>query len=196
MHDKVNGDGKTNIAARIRRAAVEKIEEFRRRRLDKQQNFRNSGTLIGRESEQNIYHNVRLREIIPHDEPFLFVDRIIEVESGKRAVGVKNVTINEAYFRGHFPRRPIMPGVLIIETMGQVGGFALLEGNPQFRGKLPFLVGVDKTRFRKPVLPGDRLRIEAEILACKRNLGRVKATAYVTGEVYAEALLSFSIQDY
>ena len=187
---------KTGFASKLRRAAIEKIEEFRRRRLDKRVNFKSSGTLEDREDELGTYHNVRLREVIPHDEPFLFVDRIIELESGKKAVGIKNVTINESFFRGHFPKRPIMPGVLIIETMGQIGAFALMEGRSEFRGKLPFLVGVDKTRFRRPVLPGDRLRIETEVLACRGNLCKVNATAYVTGEIYAEALLTFSIQDY
>jgi len=134
----------------------------------------------------------KILECLPHRFPFLMVDRIVELEEGKRIVGIKNVTINEPFFQGHFPQRPIMPGVLIIEAMAQVGAVVVL-GTPENRGKLAYLMGVDKAKFRKPVEPGDQLRIEIEILSARKSAGKVAAKAFVGETLVAQAEISFAI---
>lgn len=134
----------------------------------------------------------QIQEILPHRYPFLLVDRILELEEGRRAVGIKNVTINEPYFQGHFPGHPVMPGVLIIEAMAQVGAVAVLK-LPEFAGKIALFAGIDKARFRRQVLPGDQLRIVAEIIKLRGSIGKAKAMAYVDGELAAEAELMFAI---
>jgi len=135
----------------------------------------------------------QIQEILPHRYPFLLVDRIVTLEEGKRAVGIKNVTANEPYFRGHFPGYPVMPGVLIIEAMAQVGAVVALK-MPAFAGKIAFLAGIDKARFRRQVVPGDQLRIEVEVLKLRGTFGKSYATAYVGEETVAEAELMFMIQ--
>ncbi|MBN1458598.1 MAG: 3-hydroxyacyl-ACP dehydratase FabZ [Armatimonadetes bacterium] len=134
-----------------------------------------------------------IQSVLQHRYPFLLVDRILELEPGQRAVGLKNVTVNEAFFNGHFPGNPIMPGVLIIEAMAQVGGVLLLAttGN---QGKLAFFAGIDKVRFRRPVLPGDQLVTEATILKSKGDIGRVQVTGKVDGEVAAEGEYWFALR--
>lgn len=136
----------------------------------------------------------QIQEIIPHRPPFLLVDRILEVEPGVRAVGIKNVTMNEPYFVGHFPGYPVMPGVLIIEALAQVGSVAmmLVEAN---KGKLGFFAGIDGVRFRNQVKPGDTLRLEVEITRLKGTIGKGKATASVDGKVVAEGELMFALSD-
>ncbi|MBC7328472.1 3-hydroxyacyl-ACP dehydratase FabZ [bacterium] len=131
-------------------------------------------------------------KILPHRYPFLLVDKVIEIEPGKKAVGLKNVTINEPFFQGHFPGEPIMPGVLILEAMAQVGGVLLLSmtGN---EGKLAYFGGMDNVRFRKPVHPGDTLIMEVEIIKTKGNAGKVKATAKVEGKLVAEGEFIFML---
>lgn len=131
--------------------------------------------------------------ILPHRYPFLLVDRITELEVGKRAVGIKNVTINEPFFQGHYPGHPVMPGVLILEAMAQVGAVALLK-MPEFQGKIPLFAGVDRVRFRKPVLPGDQLRLEVEVIKMRGGIGKSKALAYVGAELVAEGELLFAIE--
>lgn len=133
-------------------------------------------------------------EVLPHRYPFLLVDRITEVEPGKRAVGFKNVTINEPFFEGHFPGRPIMPGVLILEAMAQVGACALLS-QPEHRGKIGLFAGVDNARFRRQVLPGDRLDIEIDITAVRGRIVKARAQARVDGQPAAEADLTFAVSD-
>src|SRR5690606_4448439 len=120
----------------------------------------------------------QIQRIIPHRPPFLLIDRILEVEAGVRAVGLKNVTMNEPFFTGHFPQYPVMPGVLIVEAVAQVGSVAMLmvEAN---RGKLGFFAGIDEFRFRGQVTPGDTLRLEVEIVRLKGPVGKGKATALV-----------------
>ncbi|MDR5695543.1 MAG: 3-hydroxyacyl-ACP dehydratase FabZ [Armatimonadota bacterium] len=136
----------------------------------------------------------RLLDLLPHRYPFLLVDRILEVEDDRRVVGIKNVTINEPYFQGHFPRHPIMPGVLIVEAMAQVGA-ALILNRPELAGKMAYFAAIDKVRFRRPVTPGDQLVLEAELVAMKGRVGKLKTTAKVEGQVVAEGELTFSLVD-
>jgi beta-hydroxyacyl-ACP dehydratase FabZ len=134
-------------------------------------------------------------KILPHRYPFLLVDRILEVEKGKRIVGIKNVTFNEEFFQGHFPGNPVMPGVLIIEAMAQVAAIGLLGVVPEHEKKLLYLSGLDRCRFRRPVLPGDQLRIEAEIVNLKARACKCRASATVEGALCAEAELLSTLVD-
>ncbi|HBS59945.1 MAG TPA: 3-hydroxyacyl-[acyl-carrier-protein] dehydratase FabZ [Firmicutes bacterium] len=133
-----------------------------------------------------------IQKIIPHRYPFLLVDRILEIEPQKRAVGIKNVTANEGFFNGHFPGTPVMPGVLIIEAMAQVGGICMLDCDAH-RGKIAFFAGIDNAKFRRPVVPGDQLRMEAEIVKLRGNIGKLQTVAYVDGHIVAEAELMFAL---
>ncbi|MCA0991257.1 3-hydroxyacyl-ACP dehydratase FabZ [Pseudalkalibacillus hwajinpoensis] len=134
-----------------------------------------------------------IKKIIPHRYPFLLVDRILEVEEEVRAVGIKNVTANEEFFNGHFPDYPVMPGVLIVEALAQVGAVAMLKKEDN-QGKLAFFTGIDKCRFKRQVKPGDQLRLEVEIIRIKGPIGKGKATATVDGEVAAEAEIMFALK--
>ena len=135
----------------------------------------------------------KIMNIIPHRYPFLLVDKIVEIEEGKKAKGIKNVTINEPFFQGHFPQNPVMPGVLIVEAMAQVGAVAMLL-KEEFRGKTPFFAGIDKVRFKRVVKPGDVLVIETELISLKGSIGKAKAIATVDGEVVCEGELIFAIK--
>lgn len=135
-----------------------------------------------------------IQKIIPHRYPFLLVDCVEEIEPGVRAVGYKNVTMNEPFFQGHFPQQPVMPGVLIIEALAQVGAIAVLS-LPENKGKLAFFGGIKNAKFRKQVIPGDRLRLETEIIKCKGPMGIGKAVATVDGKLAAEAEISFMCTD-
>lgn len=132
-------------------------------------------------------------KILPHRYPFLLVDKIIEVEEGKKARGIKNVTINEPFFQGHFPGNPVMPGVMIVEAMAQVGAVAMLLKD-EFKGKIPFFAGIDKVRFKKVVRPGDKLVIDVQLLSLKGSIGKAKAVAYVEDEIVCEGELLFAIK--
>jgi len=132
---------------------------------------------------------------IPHRYPFLLIDRVIEIEEGKRAVAIKNVTMNEPFFQGHFPGQPIMPGVLICEAIAQVGVILALR-MPQLTNKLVYFAGIDNVRFRKPVIPGDQLRIEVQFLWMRASLGKMKGKAFVGEDVVAEGEFMFSLADY
>ncbi len=138
--------------------------------------------------------NIEIQNIIPHRYPFLLLDRIIEVEPGKKAVGIKNVTANEYFFQGHFPGYPIMPGVLIVEALAQTAGIAvaLLEEN---KGKLGVFAGIDNMKFKRQVVPGDTLRLEAEILVSKMGVSKARVTASVEGQVAAEGEIKFMLID-
>ncbi|MGN1401176.1 MAG: 3-hydroxyacyl-ACP dehydratase FabZ [Bacillus sp. (in: firmicutes)] len=135
-----------------------------------------------------------IKEIIPHRYPFLLVDKIIELEEGKRAVGIKNVTANEEFFNGHFPDYPVMPGVLIIEALAQVGAVALLK-KEENKGKIGFLAGIDNCRIKKQVKPGDQLRLEVELTRLRNSFGKGKAVATVDGETACEVEISFALGD-
>lgn len=133
-----------------------------------------------------------IKEVIPHRFPMLLLDRIEELEEGKRIVAKKNVTVNEPFFQGHFPHEPVMPGVLIIEAMAQAGAVSLLSLE-QFQGKTAYFGGIDKAKFRKKVTPGDTLMLEVELLKVKSSAGVGKGIARVDGKKVAEAELTFMI---
>jgi len=136
-----------------------------------------------------------IMKILPHRYPMLLVDRVLEIEDGKRIVGVKNVTANEQFFQGHFPGAPVMPGVLIVEAMAQCSAVLILRDIPDRDQKLFLFGGVDKARFRKPVIPGDQLRMECEVLQRRSNTIKVKGVASVEGNVVAEAeMLSIMVE--
>ena len=134
-----------------------------------------------------------IKEIIPHRYPFLLVDKVTEKEEGKRVVGIKNVTINEPFFQGHFPTHSVMPGVLILEALAQVGAIAVLDMEDN-KGKIGFLAGVDKCRFKREVVPGDQLELEVEIMRMKGPIGKGKGIAKVDGEVACTAEITFAIK--
>lgn len=133
----------------------------------------------------------QIQEVIRHRYPFLLVDRVLELEEGKRAVAIKNVTINEEFFNGHFPNYPVMPGVLIVEALAQVSAIIMLtkEGN---QGRLGLLAGIDNCRFKKQVKPGDQLRLEVEITRLKGAIGKGRGMATVDGEIACETELIFA----
>nr|WP_276540449.1 3-hydroxyacyl-ACP dehydratase FabZ [Salipaludibacillus agaradhaerens] len=135
-----------------------------------------------------------IKEIIPHRYPFLLIDRILEVEEGKRAVGIKNVSANEEFFNGHFPDYAVMPGVLIIEALAQVGAVAMLK-KEENRGRLAFFAGIDGCRFKGQVRPGDQLHLEVEMTRLRGKIGKGKAIASVDGKTVAEAELMFALGD-
>ena len=136
----------------------------------------------------------QIQAIIPHRYPFLLVDKIVDIEYGVRAVGLKNVTINEPFFQGHFPTYPVMPGVLIVEALAQVGAVALL-GLDEYKGKMAFFAGIDGVRFKRQVRPGDTLRLEVEIGKMRRGVGSGTARATVDGELAVRGELMFAVAD-
>jgi 3-hydroxyacyl-[acyl-carrier-protein] dehydratase len=134
-----------------------------------------------------------IQNIIPHRYPFLLIDRVVEIEKLKRIVAIKNVTINEPFFQGHFPGAPVMPGVLIIEAMAQAGAVLLFREVPDRESKLLYFTSIEQARFRKPVVPGDQLRLEVEVQKFKMNFCKLKATAHVGEVLVTEALISSAI---
>jgi len=136
-----------------------------------------------------------IMSVLPHRYPILLVDRVLELEPKKRIVAIKNVTINEEIFLGHFPGRPVMPGVLLIEGMAQAGGLLLLHDLPDRERKLLYFAGIEAAKFRRPVVPGDQVRYEIEVLRLRTTFGKVAGKALVDGEVAAEAILSTAMVD-
>src|SRR5215210_4276949 len=137
----------------------------------------------------------QIQAILPHRYPFLLVDRIIDYEPNKRVVGIKNVTLNEPFFQGHFPGAPVMPGVLIVEAMAQTAGVLMLANIPDRESKLVFFTGIDNAKFRRPVVPGDQLRMELTVLRLRPRYIKLRGEAYVDGQLVAEAEISSSLVD-
>ena len=142
-----------------------------------------------------VYSIMDIMSFLPHRYPFLLVDRIVEIEDDKRIVGLKNVTINEPFFQGHFPGAPVMPGVLIIECMAQVAGVMIYRNMPDKDRKLIYFTSIENAKFRRPVLPGDQLRIEMQLLNRRTNFGKMNGQATVDGKLVAEAIVTFAITD-
>jgi UDP-3-O-[3-hydroxymyristoyl] N-acetylglucosamine deacetylase/3-hydroxyacyl-[acyl-carrier-protein] dehydratase len=136
-----------------------------------------------------------IMKVLPHRYPFLLVDRILEVEPGKRIVGLKNVTINEPFFPGHFPGHPVMPGVLIVEAMAQTGGMMLMDSVEDPESKVVYFMSLDNVKFRKPVVPGDQLRFELEMVKFRGKTCHMRGVAYVEGQPVAEADMMAAIVD-
>ena len=135
-----------------------------------------------------------IRKLLPHRYPFLLVDRVLEIVPKQKIVALKNVSVNEHFFNGHFPSKPVMPGVLIIESMAQAAGLLMLT-EEEHKGKIPYFTGIDNARFRKPIVPGDQIIIEAEVIKVRGNVGRVKAVAKVDDQIATEAELMFLLGD-
>ena len=127
---------------------------------------------------------------LPHRYPFLLIDRIVEFEPGKRVVAIKNVTINEPFFQGHFPELPIMPGVLVVEALAQAGAIIMMQAIPDRKSKLAVFSGIERAKFRRSVVPGDQLRIEVDVLSMRPRAGRMEGKAYVDGKLACEAILT------
>ena len=134
-----------------------------------------------------------IQAILPHRYPFLLIDRVVEIERKKRIVAIKNVTANEPFFQGHFPGFPIMPGVLIVEAMAQAGGALLLTEVPDREHKLMVFTGIERAKFRKPVVPGDQLRIEVEVIVWRSTAVKMRGLAYVEGKLACEASISCAL---
>ncbi len=144
---------------------------------------------------ETVFDAVQIQQFLPHRYPFLLVDRIIEFEPRKRIVGIKNVTLNEFFFQGHFPGAPVMPGVLVIEAMAQTAGVLMYHEVADASNKLVFFTGIDKAKFRRPVVPGDTLRLELTVLKLKSRYIRLRGEAYVDGQLVAEAEITSSLVD-
>jgi len=148
------------------------------------------------ETETSVVYTVTdIMKLLPHRYPFLLVDRILELEADKRIVGLKNVTVNEEFFQGHFPGVPVMPGVLVVESMAQVAGVMIYRDLPERESKLVYFTGIEGAKFRRPVVPGDQLRLEVGLLNRRSNFGKVDARATVEGKLVAQAVLMFAIID-
>lgn len=136
-----------------------------------------------------------IMSLLPHRYPFLLVDRVLEIDPGKKITAIKNVTINEPFFPGHFPGHPVMPGVLIVEAMAQTAAILVYNSAEENKGKITYFVGIDNTKFRKPVVPGDQLRFELEITGCRRGIYTFSGKAYVEGKLVTESELRATFAD-
>lgn len=147
------------------------------------------------EKTESVLDATAIQNILPHRYPFLLVDKVVHLTPMERVTGIKNVTVNEPFFVGHFPGHPIMPGVLILEAMAQTGGIMLLNSQENPQEKLAYFTGIDNVRFRKPVRPGDQLRFEMELLKFRRSICKMKGQAFVGDTLVCEAELSAAIVD-
>ncbi len=181
------------IAARSGHAANVELVKLIRKEWEKMQ-ISSKYSADGK-SRDIVLDSQALMKILPHRYPFLLVDRIIDLVPRERVVGIKNVTINEPFFQGHFPDHPIMPGVLILEAMAQVGGILLLNAAERPEDKLVYFTGLDKVKFRKPVRPGDQIRFELELLKFRRSICKMAGKALVNGDLVCEAELSAAVVD-
>lgn len=136
---------------------------------------------------ETVMDTVEVQSILPHRYPFLLVDRVVEFEPGQRAVGLKNVTINEPYFQGHFPGRPVFPGVLIVEALAQLGGVLAIRSSSVEGSPVVYLTGIDKAKFRKPVIPGDQVRLEVEVIKRRPPFWKMQGRAFVGSDLVCEA---------
>ena len=130
---------------------------------------------------------IEVQAILPHRYPFLLVDRVVEFDSGRRAVGLKNVTVNDPYFQGHFPGRPVFPGVLIVEALAQLGGVLAIRSSSVEGSPIVYLTGIDKAKFRKPVIPGDQIRLEVEVMKRRPPFWKMQGKAFVGNDLVCEA---------
>jgi len=130
---------------------------------------------------------IEVQAILPHRYPFLLVDRVVEFDSGRRAVGLKNVTVNDPYFQGHFPGRPVFPGVLIVEALAQLGGVLAIRSSSVEGSPIVYLTGIDKAKFRKPVIPGDQIRLEVEVIKRRPPFWKMQGKAFVGNDLVCEA---------
>lgn len=140
-----------------------------------------------------IFNIQEILDFLPHRYPFLLIDRVVEYERAKRLVAIKNVTINEPFFQGHFPGYPIMPGVLVVEAMAQAGGMIMLAELADRHSKLVVFTGIERAKFRRPVTPGDQLRIEVDVLSFRTRAGRIQGRATVDGRLACEAVLTCQV---
>ncbi|MCC2640291.1 MAG: fabZ [Nitrospira sp.] len=143
----------------------------------------------------SVMDNVEIQSILPHRYPFLLVDRISELDPDRRIVGIKNVTINEPFFQGHFPGRPVMPGVLILEALAQVGGVLAFKSLGSVGGPVVYLTGIDAAKFRKPVLPGDILRLEVDVIKKRPPFWKMQGRAFIESELVCEAVVTAMVTD-
>jgi UDP-3-O-[3-hydroxymyristoyl] N-acetylglucosamine deacetylase / 3-hydroxyacyl-[acyl-carrier-protein] dehydratase len=180
------------LAARAGHASHVELVRILRKEYEKNKIIR---TYRGKASKEYIFDSSAISRILPHKYPFLLVDKIIDLSPGEKVVGIKCVTINEPFFQGHFPGYPIMPGVLILEALGQAGGVLLLNSVENPEKKLVFFTGMDEVRFRKPVVPGDQLYLQIELDFFRRGICRMKGKAIVNDIIVAEAIMSAVVRD-
>jgi len=180
------------MAARSGHGANVELVKMLRKELEKKQIV---SKYQGKKGKGFVFDINAIQKILPHRYPFLLVDKIIDLMPRERAIGIKNVSMNEPFFQGHFPGHPIMPGVLVIEAMAQVGGVLLLNAQEDHGNKLVYFTGIDKVRFRKPVVPGDQIRFEVEMLQFRRSICKIAGKAYVDNDLVCEAELMAAIID-
>ena len=187
--------GDLTLLGRPLRAHVISIKSGHRSNVKLVQELKKVYDEVERQKKGPVFDINAIAGMLPHRYPFLMVDRILELEEGKRVVGLKNVTINEPFFQGHFPDHPVFPGVLIVEALAQTGAFMVLHSVENYHQKLLYFAAIDKVRFRKPVMPGDQLRFELDLVSFKRGICKMEGKALVDGQVVCEAELTAAVVD-